>query len=297
MTVEPMTGPNPLFVWVRTAIPKLASIKAGNPRLEAEYLMAAALGKPRISLWLLDTPPAPQEIGRFESLLARRLAGEPLQYVLGTAEFAGLTLEVGPGVFIPRSETEVLVGHVETALRVRSGPGGGPLRIVDVGTGCGAILLALLHRIPGTAGVGLDRSVDALRWASRNAERLSLAGRCEFVQGDLLDCIGPDNCEAIVSNPPYIALREVDSLATEIRDHEPGAALFAGQDGLDVIRRLIPQAAARLVAGGLLALEIGITQAGAVRDLLADRDWREIEIRDDLAGRPRVVMARRGGSG
>ncbi|MDM7913716.1 MAG: peptide chain release factor N(5)-glutamine methyltransferase, partial [Candidatus Eisenbacteria bacterium] len=101
--------PNPLFVWVRDAARRLASIHAGNPRLEAEYLMAAALGVPRIRLWMIDDPPDPPAIERFEALLARRLAREPLQYVLGTAEFAGLEIEVGPGVFIPRSETEVLV--------------------------------------------------------------------------------------------------------------------------------------------------------------------------------------------
>jgi release factor glutamine methyltransferase len=292
-TAESMAGPNPLFVWVRTAVPKLASIGAGNPRLEAEYMMASALGRPRIELWLRDAPPAPEEIGRFEALLSRRLAGEPLQYVLGNAEFAGLTFEVGPGVFIPRSETEVLVEQVEAALRVERGAGREPMRIADVGTGCGAILLSLIRRIPEAVGIGVDASAEALRWASRNAEKLGLQERCQFVHGDLLDCLEAGECEAIVSNPPYIALHEAGSLAPEIREHEPACALFAGHDGLDVIRRLVPQAAKRLRGGGLLAFEIGIAQADAVRALLAGRDWRDVVVCNDLAGRPRVVLARR----
>ena len=291
--MESIAGPNPLFVWVHTAVPKLASIGAGNPRLEAEYLMASALGGSRIELWLRDAPPATEEIGRFEALLSRRLAGEPLQYVLGTAEFVGLTFEVGPGVFIPRSETEVLVEQVEAVLGTMLDRSDGPLRIVDVGTGCGAILLALLHRILGATGVGIDSSPDALGWASRNAETLGLAERCRLIQGDLLDCLEPGDGDAVISNPPYIALREADSLAPEIRNHEPPEALFGGHDGLDAIRRLIPQAAAHLGDGGLLAIEIGITQADAVRDLLSGGEWRDVLVRDDLAGRPRVVLASR----
>lgn len=286
--MESSPAPNPLFVWIRGAVPKLESIGAGNPRLEAEYMMSAALGIDRIKLWLYDTPPEPEQLARFEELLTRRLAREPLQYVLGTAEFAGLTLDVGPGVFIPRSETEVLVEHVVGALRDHDAP-----RIVDVGTGSGAILLALLDRIPAATGTGIDILPAALECAHRNAEKLGLSGRAMFLHGDLLKGIEPGSVDAVICNPPYIALSEADDLAPEIRDNEPVEALFAGTDGLDSIRELIPQAAELLPAGGLLALEIGITQGPAVRDLLGDGKWDRIELHDDLAGRPRVVLALR----
>ncbi len=161
MSDPPPAGANPLFARIREAARRIESIGAGNPRLEAEYLMAAAIGIPRIQLWLIDRPPAAGELAAFETLLARRLAHEPLQYVLGTAEFAGLTLAVGPGVLIPRSETEVLVERVETALRALRGGCEAAPTIVDVGTGSGAILLALLHRFEGARGIGIDVREDA----------------------------------------------------------------------------------------------------------------------------------------
>jgi release factor glutamine methyltransferase len=287
-------APNPLFVWIRGAASKIESIGAGNPRLEAEYLMAAALGVPRIQLWLIDGAPAPDAIGRFEALLARRLAREPLQYVLGTAEFAGLTLEVGPGVFIPRSETEVLVERVETRLRARFGGCAAAPRILDVGTGSGAILLALMERFPDATGVGVDVTAEALVWARRNAVRMGMDARVRFVEGDLLGAVGSnERFDAVISNPPYVTRREMEQLAPEIRDHEPAVALDGGEDGLDLLRRLIPQAPARLSSGGLLALEIGITQGEAVRDILSNGPWHGIEIHPDLAGRPRVVLVER----
>lgn len=295
MTESGYTGAgNPLFVWIRGATASLREIEAGNPQLEAEYLMAAALGIPRIQLWLTDNPPDAEALRRFEALLARRLAREPLQYVLGTAEFADLTLTVCPGVFIPRSETEVLVERVQTRLSAMLGGCSAAPRIVDVGTGTGAILLALLGRLPGAIGLGIDTSPDALACAQRNAERLELSNRAQFCLGNLLE--GLDRgilIDAIVSNPPYIRVDEGPGLAPEIREYEPSDALFAGEDGLDVIRRIVPQAAERLPSGGLLGLEIGITQADAVAGLLGGGDWRDVEIRPDMAGRPRVVMATR----
>lgn len=294
---------NPLFLWIRDAARRIEEIGAGNPRLEAEHLMASALGIPRIRLWLIDHDPGPEELTRFEALLARRLRREPLQYVLGTAEFAGLELLVGPGVLIPRSETEVLVERVEVALRVSGGGCETAPLIVDVGTGTGAILLALLARIEKARGIGIDCEEKALEWARRNAARLAetdpeelpdLKNRVSFLRGDLLAPVAPRmEIDAIVSNPPYVRVDERDRLAPEIRDHEPPEALFAGEDGLDVVRRLIPQAAARLRPGGVLAFEIGITQVDAVSGLLGGGGWTDLEIRPDLTGRPRVVLARR----
>jgi release factor glutamine methyltransferase len=282
---RPSPPPNPLFARIQDAARALQTIGAGNPRLEAEYLMAHALGVGRIRLWLIEDPPPMEALARFEALLTRRLGREPLQYVLGTAEFAGLTLEVGPGVFIPRSETEVLVEAVAGRLT-------GPARIADVGTGSGAILLALLARLPAASGIGVDGSEEALQYARRNARRCRLDARAEWLRGDLLEPVPPGAAlDAVVSNPPYIRLDESDALAPEIRDHEPHAALFAGEDGLDEVRRLIPAAASRLRSGGLLAMEIGITQGESARRLLGDGSWQGVEVLPDLTGRPRVALA------
>ena len=288
------TAADPLFVRIRDAADRLRRIDAGNPRLEAEHLMAAALGIPRIRLWLLDAPPAAEEIERFEALLSRRLARMPLQYVLGTAEFCGMELLVGSGIFIPRSETEQLVEAAAGRLgRIFAGRPDPP-RIVDVGAGSGAILLALLRLLPRAAGLGIDRSAAAVAVARRNAERLGLADRCRFEQGDLLDGVDPGRFDAVVSNPPYIAEGDREGLAVEIREHEPAEALFSGTDGLDAIRRLVPQAARVLPGGGLLALEIGIDQHEEVRAILRDDGaWTGIEVVADLTRRPRIVLAER----
>jgi release factor glutamine methyltransferase len=253
--------------------------------------MAAALRIPRIRLWITDTPPSLDQIRSFESFLARRLAREPLQYVLGTADFAGLTLTVGPGCFIPRSETEVLVERVEERLRASSGS---PAILVDVGTGSGAILLALLTRFPTSRGIGVDRSERALRWARGNADTCRCAQRTSFVRGSLMEwCGGGGVVDAVVSNPPYIREDDAHRLAPEIAEYEPREALFSGVDGLDHVRDLLPGAASALRPGGVLGLEIGMEQGEAVRHLLEGMDWEDAAVLPDLAGRPRVVLATR----
>lgn len=279
---------NPIFVLIREASSKLEEIGAGNPRLEAEYLMAAALGIERIELWLRDDPPTADQVARHEALLARRLAREPLQYVLGATGFAGLTLEVGPGVFIPRSETEVLVERVAERVDARAA-----IEIVDVGTGSGAILLALLARLPLARGIGIDGSSLALEYARRNGDRHDLSERVEWRLGDLLAPVEGRTFGVVVSNPPYIAESDEVNLAAEIRNHEPREALYAGPDGLDTIRRLIPQAAACLRPDGLLAVEIGITQESDLLRLLDSPHWYGAEVLPDLTGRPRIAVARR----
>jgi release factor glutamine methyltransferase len=171
----------------------------------------------------------------------------------------------------------------------------GPCRILDVGTGSGAILLALLARLPEARGVGVDLSGEALAFARRNASRLGLEERTDLVRGDLCAAVRPGPMfDAVVSNPPYVRTGEAVDLAPEIRDHEPPTALLAGTDGLDVIRRLIPEAAARLRPRGWLALELGITQAETTLALLPPEEWHAARIVPDLTGRPRILMARRG---
>lgn len=280
-----------LAALLRDATARLGRIEAGNPRLEAEYLLAAALRLDRARLFLLPVgqPIAPAAWARFESLLTRREAREPLQYILGTVPFCDLELQVGPGVLIPRSETEVLVERVAKALardRERAA------LLVDVGTGSGAILLALLHRLPAWRGIGIDRSPEALHWAGRNAgpwrQRLLL------VRGDLLEALPPASADAIVSNPPYIRRAEIDALAPEIRDYEPRLALDGGEDGLEPLRRLAAQAARVLRPGGLFAVELAPDQvAEAERLLAASGLFAPGESFDDLAGRSRGVLVRR----
>ena len=280
-----------LAALLREATARLGRIEAGNPRLEAEYLLAEALSLDRARLFLLpiDQRIAPAAADRFEALLRRREAREPLQYVLGTVPFCSLELQVGPGVLIPRSETEVLVEHVAKAL-ARDQESGALL--VDVGTGSGAILLALLDRLPVWRGIGIDRSPEALLWAGRNAG--PWRSRLLLVRGDLLEALPPAAATALVSNPPNNPHAGIAALAPEIRDYEPRLALDGGEDGLDPLRRLAAEAARVLRPGGLFAVELAPDQvAEAERHLAASGHFAPGESFDDLAGRARGVLVRR----
>jgi release factor glutamine methyltransferase len=227
----------------------------------------------------------------YQRLIERRLRFEPLQYILGHAEFYGLTLRVTPAVLIPRPETELLVEAVLTRL-----PHGQPQRIADVGTGSGAIALALAHSLPRASVTALDLSPDALTIASQNAQSHSLQDRLRFLESDLLSAVaGEEFFDAIVSNPPYVPSGDAPTLHPQVRDHEPSLALYAGTDGLDIYRRLIPRAFALLKPNGLLALEMGHGQRGALAALLGE--WNEVEFLDDLQQIPRVALARKPTSG
>jgi len=304
----------PLSTFLRQAADRLRGIGAGNPRLEAEYLAAHALGVERIDLFRRhDEEPLPSEAAeRLEQLLRRRLAREPLQYVLGNVPFCDLLLEVGPGTLIPRSETEILVERVVEAARemtavattmaegrasamvAASASRSRPPLLIDIGTGSGAILLACLHRLPGWRGFGTDPSAAAMAWARRNRDALKFDDRAALLRGDLCQALRPGSADFVVSNPPYIRREELADLAPEIREHEPREALDGGEDGLEVVRRLIPGAAAALRPGGWLALELAPDQPETVRALLADRgDFDSLRIFQDLAARPRGVLARR----
>ncbi|MGC1462936.1 MAG: peptide chain release factor N(5)-glutamine methyltransferase [Terracidiphilus sp.] len=224
---------------------------------------------------------------RYYALIERRLAGEPIQYITGDAEFYGLPFRVNRNVLIPRPETEHLVEKVLALAASFERP-----RIVDVGTGSGAIAVALAHSLSAAQISAVDVSAAALGVARENAIRNGVADRVRFGEGDLLGPVADELFEIVVSNPPYVAEGDRNSLAVEVRDYEPGVALFAGS-GLDIYRRLIPSAWAALVPGGYLALEIGCGQGSAVAGLLADSGCEQVEFAADLQGIPRVACGQR----
>ncbi|TYO98520.1 [protein release factor]-glutamine N5-methyltransferase [Geothermobacter ehrlichii] len=267
----------------------LRSKGVDNGRLDAELMLADLLDLDRVGLYLnFDRPLQADELARFRERVKRRAAREPLQYILGRAEFWSLTLHVEPGVLIPRPDTEVLV---EEALKRMPQEAAA---LLDVGTGSGCIALALLHERSDWRALGVDLSPAALRVARCNAEELGLSERFELRRGRLEELpAGP--WPLIVSNPPYIPRADLAGLMPEVRDFEPVGALDGGPDGLDAYRALTRQTD-RLTAGGWLLVEVGIGQAEAVRELFAEAGLTELFIRDDYAGVPRVVGGRHAGS-
>jgi len=270
------------------AAPALERAGVAAPRLTAEVLLAHSLGKERSFLYAHpEAEPDASALARFADWIERRAAGVPLQYLTGEQEFYGRLFQVTPAVLIPRPETELVV---EAALEHLPDRESQPLRLADVGTGSGCLAITLALERPQAAVTATDTSAAALEIARANATRL---GACvDFLACDLLETV-PGPFDLIVSNPPYIAAAQWDSLQREVRDHEPRAALIAGPDGTEVYARLIPQAAARLRPGGWLVLELGYESAGAVRALLDDTRWSAIETRRDLQGWERVLVARR----
>ena len=264
-------------------------------RLDAEWLLAAALGVGRLQLYLqYERPLTSEEREAFKPLLRRRASREPLQYIIGWTGFRRLELKTDPRVLIPRPETEVLVQEV---LDWASAGRGSLGRVWDMGTGTGAVALSLAVEGVCTRVVATDVSPEALSVAADNARRHDVNGLVEFREGSLFEPLEKgEEFDVIVSNPPYIAEGEKQSLQPEVRDWEPPQALFAGEDGLHVIRQLVAGAPEHLPAGGLLALECGLGQAEQiVKEVNATRAFVEVRIRRDLTGRPRVVMAERGG--
>jgi len=220
------------------------------------------------------------------ALVERRRIGEPIQYITGETEFYGLPFRVTPDVLIPRPETEHLVEKVLSLASQFD-----QARIVDVGTGSGAIAVALAHKLPQARIAATDISSQALVVAEENAKRNGAFVR--FLQGDLLAPVAGERFEIVVSNPPYVPETDRATLSVEVRDYEPALALFAGDDGLDVYRRLIPAAFDALVPGGYVALEIGYGQSPAITELLARAGFAQIEFVPDLQNIPRVACARR----
>jgi release factor glutamine methyltransferase len=281
--------PRPLEL-SRLAARHLTEKGVEDGRLDAELLLAHVLGVKRLDLYLqFERPLEPAEVGAYREAVRRRAHREPLQYITGEAAFRELTLGVDPRVLIPRPETEVLVGEV---LRWTAGQGLSDPVALDLGTGSGAIALALLDEGPFRRVVATDPSADALDVAFANAARTGLSDGIELRAGGLYDPIGDgERYDVIVTNPPYVADRERDALMPEVRDHEPGAALFAGADGLALIRPIVHGAPAHLVGGGLLAIEIGLGQAEAVTALMREAGFAAPRVVRDLAGHDRVVIA------
>lgn len=256
--------------------------------LEAKVLLlrAAALSEERY-LAAPERPCPPRAEAYFRRLLARRLAGAPLAYLAGTKEFWSIPFEVTPSVLVPRPETEVLVEKVlELSTRDEE-------TIVDVGTGSGCIAVALAKELPKARIEAVDVSERALRVARRNAAR-HRARHIEFRRSDLLSAYRGTGArfDFIVSNPPYVSRREWDALPADVRDFEPRRALLAGESGLELVERLVRRAGAFLEPGGYLIFEIGEGQRDRVLGLFGRR-WTEIETAWDLAGKPRVITARR----
>jgi release factor glutamine methyltransferase len=264
---------------LREAAARLADT-SDTARLDAEVLMAHALGVSRSAMLLSHGRDAVPD--RFAALIERRLRHEPVAYITGSQEFFGLEFAVSPDVLIPRGDSEVLV---EAALAARPDA----KRVLDLGLGSGALLLAVLHNLPQAQGIGIERSPGALVVARANAQTLNLAARADLRPGDWTQArwtAGLGEFDLILANPPYV--EEEAPLAPSVRDHEPASALFAGAEGLDDYRILLPALPALLAPGGVALIEIGHTQAEAV-SALAQAQGLSASLHRDLGGRPRVL--------
>lgn len=276
------------------AVRKLAQEPIGPPRMAAETLMMHVLERDRA--FVLAHPEhdlTSEQSARFNHAVAERADGKPLQYITGHQEFWGLDMLVTPAVLIPRPETEHLVASALEMLRSEkqgvekvARP-----RILDVGTGSGCIALALASELASADITAVDISEDALDIARQNAARLGFKDRVRFQRSDLLAAVEGETFDLIVSNPPYVGHKEWEKVQHEVREHEPEVAVFAGDHGIEIYRRLIPQASVALNPDGWLMMEIGYSMEAAVLELLAG--WREVRSVPDLQGIPRVVLAQK----
>jgi release factor glutamine methyltransferase len=296
---------------LKEGIARLRAAHVASHTLAAELLLIHALGRDRT--WLYTNPESaldPADAEKYFTLLARRAGGEPTQYLTGKQEFWGLEFEVTPAVLIPRPETEHVIevalerlGERGIKINMKTGAPSPPLCVADVGTGSGCLAVALAHELPHADFIATDISATALDVARRNAARHQVSDRIQFLETDLLESISipplatshsPLAFDLIVSNPPYVARNEAPTLAREVRDHEPDAALFGGPSGLEIYGRLIEQAGPLLRSGGILVVELGYNSSDAVHKMFhVQHRWADIGITNDLAGIPRVVAAER----
>ena len=293
---------------LKQGMDQLRAANVPSHTLAAELLLLHATSQNRT--WLYSHPEevlADSVAEAYFGLLARRASGVPTQHLSGKQEFWGIEFEVTPDVLIPRPETEHLIEVALDRLAVREIRAGRQPRLngenatlLDIGTGSGCIAIALAKELSAAAVYATDISTPALEVARRNAARHGLSDRIQFLESDLLAVFQSSGglpprmrFDLIVSNPPYISLREADSLPIEVREHEPRAALFGGVEGYELYGALIPQAAQYLNAGGLLVLELGYNSLSAVEPLLDRSNWSNVAITKDLAGIPRVISAER----
>ena len=266
-----------------------AGIARDEATLDAEVLARHVLDCDRATFLIRARDPLPSAFDRlFEDLVARRLAREPVAYIIGHKEFWGLEFDVTPAVLIPRPETELIVEEALAAMPARDAV----RRVIDVGTGSGCLAVALAIEFSSATVLATDSSQPALEVAARNSTRHHLADRVSLVHTNLFDGIS-ESAELIVSNPPYVPERDARHLQPEVVRYEPPTALFAGADGLELIRRLLTAAVARLAETGRLIIEFGIGQEDALRRASRDTGWKVDHIRHDLQGIPRVAVLRR----
>lgn len=279
---------------LREAIVRLESESVPSAALAAELLLLHITQRDRT--WIYAHPDAPlsgEQWQQYFALVARRAAGTPVQHLTGVREFWGLEFEVTPDVLIPRPETEHVVEVALARLGERTSK---KLRVADVGTGSGCLAVALATELLQAQIVATDVSSAALAVARRNAAKNRVSTRIDFLECNLLDVFIREaslaaRFDVIVSNPPYVALADAETLPREVREHEPGIALFGGETGLDLYAPLVAQAEQLLSAGGLFVLELGYNAAEHVGSLLAATRWRDLAIANDLAGIPRVASA------
>ena len=265
----------------------LESKNIENPRLICEILLSRLLSCPRMELYLKhNTELSEKKLEAMRRGIKRAAAGEPVQYITGEAGFMNSTFKVDKRALIPRPETEVLVNMVLECKSIwaRESPA-----IVDVGTGSGCIILSLATEKPAGKYLAIDVSEEALALARENAAALNLSERVHFINADLADVVDPESIDAVVANLPYIPGNVCETLATQVRDHEPRSALDGGPDGLDIIRSVIQDAGFILKNGGMIFLEIGDDQGSKVKNLLEASGFADVSVTQDLNSRDRVV--------
>ena len=279
---------NSVFEVLKAASQRLSDAHIDNPRLDAEILLAHVINCRRLSLYVDSDKKLPLDtIFRFNELINQRLEGVPVAYLTNSKDFMGLSFVVNQNVLIPRPETEILTEFVGEYLRGLNCD----VTFADLGTGSGAIAISILKFVKSARASAVDISSQALEVAKFNATKFHVEDRIELLQGDLFEPLQGKIFNAIVSNPPYIPTGELETLQSEVKK-EPRLALDGGQDGLSFYRRIISSAPRFLVDGGLLAVEIGINQASAVKTLMEAANFVSVEVFKDLAGLERVVVGR-----
>ena len=274
---------------LRRAVRTLEQNDVGSSRMNAETLLMFVLGCDRAYLYAHpERKLTGDEENRYNATITERSTGKPTQYITGHQEFWGLDFIVSPAVLIPRPETEHVI---ETALELTRTTPRGFEKIADIGTGSGCIAVALAGEFPGAEMTAVDISPAALEIARANAARHQLEKRIRFRESDLLGALPKDHFDLVVSNPPYVGESEADKVQKQVREFEPKVAVFSGNEGLDIYRRLIPQARAALRPGGWLVMEMGYSTEQLVRGLL--RDWDNLRVTHDLQGIPRVIAAQK----